>query len=137
MKFMKIMNLLNNNTFIVVLSNVIIFSLFVYALNSYTYSGKQLVDTETAKQNIKANKYDVVLDVRTKLEYDIGHYPNSIHIPTTSITKQNVEKYIQNKNATILVYCNTGQRARYASELLENLGYKNVKYISETYKDLL
>lgn len=137
MKVMKSMNLLNNNTFIVVLSSVVIVSLFVYALNSYTYSGKQLVNIETAKQNIKANKYDVVLDVRTKLEYDIGHYPNSIHIPSTSITKQNVEKYIPNKNASILVYCNTGQRARYASELLEKLGYKNVQYISGTYKGLL
>lgn len=131
------MNLLNNKVFVVALLGIIFFSLFVYALNSYTYSGKQLVNIETAKQNIKNNKYDVVLDVRTKLEYDMGNYPNSVHIPSTSITKHNVEKYIPNKNSTILVYCNTGQRARYASELLENLGYKNVQYISGTYNGLL
>lgn len=131
------MNLLNNKVLIVLLSIIILFSLVAYALTSYTYSGKQLVDIETAKHKLHDNKYDVVLDVRTKLEYDMGHYPNALHIPSTSITKHNTDASIPNKNATILVYCNTGQRARYASELLEKMGYNNVHYISGTYSELL
>jgi rhodanese-related sulfurtransferase len=137
----KIMNVFNFRIIIIVLAFAIIIPFFVYAFDHYiyryAYSGKQLVSSEKAKQNIKNNQYDVILDVRTTLEYNIGHYPNSVHIPSSSITKHRVEKYIPNKNASILVYCNTGQRARYASELLDKLGYNNVQYISGRYNSLL
>ena len=36
----------------------------------------------------------------------------------------------------ILVYCNTGQRARRAAEVLRKLGYKNVYYIESSYTSL-
>ena len=42
-----------------------------------------------------------------------------------------------NKNDGILVYCNTGQRARKAAEKLKKLGFKNVFYIASTYKTIL
>ena len=42
-----------------------------------------------------------------------------------------------NKNKTIVVYCNTGQRARKASEEIKKLGFNKVFYIEGTYKSLL
>ena len=40
-------------------------------------------------------------------------------------------------NEGILVYCNTGQRARYASEQIAKMGYKKVYYIDGTYKSIM
>jgi len=37
----------------------------------------------------------------------------------------------------LLVYCNTGQRARFAAEKLEDLGFKDVYYIAGHYSSLL
>jgi rhodanese-related sulfurtransferase len=42
-----------------------------------------------------------------------------------------------NKLDKILVYCNTGQRARRAVDIMREFGYKNVYYIEGTYKTLL
>jgi rhodanese-related sulfurtransferase len=41
------------------------------------------------------------------------------------------------KNKTYLVYCNTGQRARRAVEVMNQNGFKNVSYIAGTYLSLL
>jgi rhodanese-related sulfurtransferase len=41
------------------------------------------------------------------------------------------------KSLPILIYCNTGNRARRASELLKKMGYEHVYYIADTYKTLL
>jgi len=45
----------------------------------------------------------------------------------------NLSKNNINFNDKIIVYCNTGQRARNAAEKIYNLGFKNVKYIVEPY----
>jgi len=40
------------------------------------------------------------------------------------------------KNAGIVTYCNTGQRARSGAERLKALGFKNVYYIDGTYSQI-
>lgn len=101
----------------------------------YAYASPLKISAEDAKQAIFDRKVDVVLDVRTNIEYNIGHYPEAVHIPTAEL-KQKVRKAIPNKNTRILVYCNTGQRARMAAETLQNMGYKNVRYITGPYWSL-
>lgn len=109
----------------------------VYAFFSYyTYSGKNLITSKEAKNKIKKNKSIKIIDVRTQMEWDMGHYKNAIHIPTQKINKKELKKNNIKKNDTIIVYCNTGQRARKASEKIINLGYKNTFYIAGTYKSL-
>ena len=102
----------------------------------YTFSSPYKVSSEEAKRLIRDRKVDVVLDVRTKLEYNLGHYPEALHIPTANLQDQ-AETLIPDKSTRILVYCNTGQRARYATDLLRAKGYKDVKYIAGTYTTLL
>ena len=69
------------------------------------------------------------------MEYNIGHYPNSKHLPFNQID-ENTTKDIS-KNIGILVYCNTGQRARKAAEKLKSLGFNNVFYIASTYNTII
>lgn len=108
----------------------------VYAgLNYYTYSGIDLLESKKAKKMIKNREIDTIIDIRTKLEWNNGHYPNAIHIPVTSINKKTTKKI--SKKSKILVYCNTGQRARRAAKKLRDLGYENVYYIAGTYTTIL
>lgn len=101
----------------------------------YAYASPLKISAEDAKQKIFDRKIDTVLDVRTNLEYNLGHYPEAVHIPTANL-KQKVRQAIPNKDTRILVYCNTGQRARKAAETLQDMGYKNVRYITGPYWSL-
>jgi len=67
----------------------------------------------------------VVIDVRTKSEYDEGHIKDCIFIPHDEI-KDKVEQYVNDKNTPINVYCKAGGRAGKAKAALLEMGYKNV-----------
>ncbi len=114
----------------------IIISIIFFTVYLYTVKSPYLVTADQAKQLLQENKIDVVLDVRTKMEYNLGHYPEALHIPTGDLQDQ-VETLIPDKRSRILIYCNTGQRARYATDLLKAKGYKSVKYIAGSYLGLL
>jgi phage shock protein E len=82
-------------------------------------------------------KIDMVLDVRTAAERDVlGVYPNAIAIPSSELT-QRMPVLHPDKSQRILIYCNTGQRARRAAEILHGLGYTHSYYITTPYTQLL
>lgn len=98
----------------------------------YTYSGPQLVSDSKAGKLLKDGA--VVIDVRTPAEYRLGHYKGAKSIPLGKIGSAKIPA--PSKTHQIVVYCNTGQRARMASEKLESRGYENVSYIAGTYKSI-
>ena len=107
-------------------------SLYKYAIDS-----PYRISAEEAKQRITGKKIDLILDVRTQMERDtLGLYPNSVHIPSADLDTKAAEA-IPHKNTRILVYCNTGQRARLATEKLREMGYKNTFYISGPHTSIL
>lgn len=99
----------------------------------YTYNGEQLISSHDAKKQIAQGHIQHIIDVRTPAEYQLGHYKGSIHIPVHMISKKTLKF---GKNDSILVYCNTGQRARFAAEKMKRLGYTRVQYIAGTYTSL-
>lgn len=102
----------------------------------YTFNSPLVISAEEAKKGIAEGKFPIVLDVRTNLEYNLGHYPEAIHIPTANLADE-VETKLPNKKTPVLVYCNTGQRSRYAADLLKKKGYESVRYITGPYWSLL
>lgn len=68
---------------------------------------------------------NILLDVRTKEEYDEGHIPGSVLMPL-DIIKNNIEDKIKDKNSRIIVYCRSGNRSANALNILKSLGYKNI-----------
>jgi rhodanese-related sulfurtransferase len=103
----------------------------------YAVSSPYLIDAKEAKHLINTNQIDIVLDVRTDLERStLGAYPNSVHIQSADLPEQMPRRF-PNKKLRILAYCNSGQRARKASEILHRLGYRNAVYIATTYRSLL
>ena len=68
---------------------------------------------------VNENNY-VIVDVRTKEEYDTGHVKDAINIPVDTIN----DKVELDKNKTIIVYCRSGKRSATAKQKLIDLGYK-------------
>ena len=70
-------------------------------------------------------KNPILLDVRTPAEYREGHIPGSRNLPLQAI--DNAEDMIDNKDASIFVYCHSGARSSRAAAMLNLMGYANVK----------
>jgi phage shock protein E len=70
----------------------------------------------------------VWLDVRSTLEYSMGHIEGAVHLPHTDVTEQ-ASTLLPNKDDEILVYCRSGGRAGKAEAMLSKMGYSNVKNI--------
>ena len=100
---------------------------------AYTFLGKNLVTSKEANKLIRTGKIKKVIDVRTIAEYRAGHYKGAIHIPVNKINKKTT---VGLPKKGLLVYCNTGQRARFAAEKLEKLGFEDVYYIAGHYSTL-
>jgi phage shock protein E len=83
------------------------------------------IKPEEAKKRLDSEKWIVLLDVRTKEEYDTGHIKGSILIPLDNV-KEEAEKKLKDKDVPIFVYCRSGNRSTSAASILANLGYKNV-----------
>lgn len=82
-------------------------------------SGGNSVTKNSALEEVLKNNNYIVVDVRTKEEYDTGHVVNSVNIPVDSID-ENIEL---EKGKTILVYCKSGKRSAQATSKLKKLGY--------------
>lgn len=125
-------------------NRTIIWSLVILALISLVYfsyqyavSSKYRISSEKAKELIKDKKIDIILDVRTDIERNtLGYYPGSVHIQSADLEQRMKNEY-PNKESRIIIYCNTGHRARNAADKLHELGYKNAMYISSTYRSLM
>lgn len=70
------------------------------------------------KEIMKENDY-VIIDVRTKEEYNESHIKDAINIPYDEID-ENIEI---EKDKVIFVYCKSGNRSGIAYNTLKNLGY--------------
>ena len=85
---------------------------------------RQITQEEAAKKMESGDDY-ILLDVRTTEEFAQGHIPGAICIPNETIGTEEISQ-LPDKDATILVYCRSGNRSRQASQKLADLGYTNV-----------
>ena len=74
---------------------------------------------ENTVESIMAKGNYVIVDVRTKEEYEESHVKEAINIPYDEID----ENTDLPKEKTIFVYCKSGRRSGIAKESLEKLGY--------------
>lgn len=74
-----------------------------------------------------------LLDVRSDLEYDNGHFPGAINIPVNDLRKRISEI---DKTKQILAYCQEGLRGYIAERFLKQHGY-TVKNLTGGYRSAL
>lgn len=125
----------SNNTILLIFVAILSISLLFTLLKIYSLTGINLIPVSQAKRLIQNGVITTIIDVRTSEEFESSHYPNSINIPVHMITSETTKEL--NKESTLLIYCNTGQRARYAVNKFKKLGFKNVFYIETGYETLI
>lgn len=74
------------------------------------------------------NPHLVLLDVRERNEWNLGHLPNAIHIPRGSMETK-VEALIP-RDKHVVIYCQSGNRSAFAAETLQEMGYEDVASMS-------
>ena len=102
--------------FILILSSSCIFS---------KGEGYKRISMDEAKTLMEKEEGYILLDVRTKGEYEIGYIPGAINIPLSNIDEK-IISFLPDKSQMILVYCRSGNRSREASDKLSKLGYTNI-----------
>ena len=102
--------------FILILSSSCIFS---------KGEGYKRISMDEAKTLMEKEEGYILLDVRTKGEYESGYIPGAINIPLSDIDEKIISS-LPDKSQMILVYCRSGNRSREASDKLSKLGYFNV-----------
>ena len=69
---------------------------------------------------------DLVVDVRSKLEFWLGHLPGAVCIPVDRVLDGVRERGDISADITILVYCASGARSAAAAHALKAAGYRRV-----------
>ena len=82
---------------------------------------------EEAKARMEANPDLILLDVRTQEEYDDGHIPGAVCLPSDMIEEGMPFSF--DKDAEILLYCHYDKRSAEAASRLRAMGYTNVSDI--------
>jgi rhodanese-related sulfurtransferase len=86
----------------------------------------QTITTDELKKRMDAGEQPNLLDVREDYEradFNIG----GRHVPIGKLQSMQLEDIEDWKNDEIIIYCRSGNRSGIAANMLEMLGYKNVK----------
>jgi rhodanese-related sulfurtransferase len=118
---------------IILIISAILLAIVAYVFYERTYAHPLRLPIKKAREMIRSGEIKKIVDVRTTAEWNAGHYPSAIHIPASQLP----ETTLITPADHVLIYCNTGTRARNAAEKLQAMGYKNVHYIAETYVELM
>ncbi|MGE4584750.1 MAG: rhodanese-like domain-containing protein [Sphaerochaeta sp.] len=83
------------------------------------------ITADEAKAMMDGSKSVTILDVRTPAEFASGHIEKAINIANETIGGQRPAG-LPDLDATILVYCRSGNRSAQAANKLVAMGYTNI-----------
>src|ERR1700749_4364603 len=83
------------------------------------------LSTEDAVTLRDASSAPVLVDVRERDEYEQGFIPGAIHIARGNLESR-IEANAPDRDAPVIVYCQSGNRSAYAAKTLSELGYSDV-----------
>lgn len=107
---------------------IIIFCIFLLSgcgETKNTDSSDGSINYMEAKEKI-INDGAILLDVRTKEEYDEKHIDGASLLPLDTIDIDSISQIVSEKDTPIIVYCRSGNRSKQAREKLIALGYSKV-----------
>lgn len=87
-----------------------------------TACGDKTIKTINTNEALELiNDGAIIVDVRTRNEYDNGHIKDAINVPLDEI-----ETLDYDKETTLIVYCASGVRSLEAVNILKNKGYTSL-----------
>lgn len=88
--------------------------------------GTKNVGSEEAQREIATGAQ--IIDVRTPGEFQLAHIPGAINVPLDELEGRAAS---WDKNATYVVYCQTGSRSATAVGIMEKLGFGSIVHLSQ------
>ena len=103
------------------MKNKFIYMLGVISMIALFSACSKVSDEELRSAHNAYEKGALIIDVRTKEEFNVKHVKGSVNIPV-----QNIQRYYERipKGKEIIVYCRTGSRSQIAAEFLTKQGRK-------------
>jgi rhodanese-related sulfurtransferase len=77
---------------------------------------------------IEAGTAPAILDVRTRREFSRGHVPGAVNVPLASLFF-GATTIPLSRDASLVVYCGHGPRARIAAAAMRYAGFLNITYL--------
>jgi len=111
--------------------HILLILIITISIRGYEIQGQSKPSQTTSVQSLNQevqtllSKNAIVIDVRTKEEFQMAHYKDALNIPYDEIEKH-VKKLEAYKDKPIILYCRSGRRASIAKQTLEKYGFKNV-----------
>ena len=109
-----------------------LYAAFAILKYSNSKSKSRIFNTDTIKQlesidflaKLKENPEAIYIDIRTAIEYKLGHHPRSINIDFLWGFEEQISKIDHTK--TIFLNCETAHRSPYAVYLLKKMGFTKI-----------
>jgi len=79
-----------------------------------------------SQPRFRGTPVDLLIDVRTKLEFWLGHLPGAVCIPVQDLPDAMAKLDDLSVQSRIVVYCASGARSAEAAKQLRSAGYSNV-----------
>lgn len=86
-------------------------------------------DPQELLRQIQAGKPPLVIDVRSKREFDAGHVPGAAHVPFWQMALA-AARIPGPKDRAIVLYCGHGPRAHIAGAALRRAGFSRIEYLA-------
>ncbi len=109
---------------------LIIFTMLRKRFFMFNNKNVKNVNADEAYKLVNENKNTIILDVRTKGEFESGHIPKAKNIPVQQISVRikELEKY---KDTPILVHCASGGRSPSAVRALVKSNFTQVYHLNK------
>ncbi len=88
-------------------------------------SGINFVDNDYIGERQAQNVELLLIDVRTKHEFDLARIPGAVWVPRGKAEFE-IAETVRDADAEIILYCRTGSRAALVKKSLDARGYRNV-----------
>lgn len=89
-------------------------------------AGIPSIEPRALNAKMKAGRFFLLLDVRSKSEYDLCHIKGAHHIPLLQLQQRIGEL---SRLTEIVVYCKNGAKSRLALEILRKAGFKKLLHL--------
>jgi len=112
------------------LAAFIIFTLFRKRFFMFNNKNVKNINADEGYKLINENKNIIILDVRTKGEFESGHIPKAKNIPVQQLSTRikELEKY---KDVPILVHCASGGRSPSAVRALAKNNFTQIYHLNK------